>query len=448
MTHANDEGQPVIQIENLSLRFPSAEGSVPAVRELSYAISPGSINGILGESGSGKSVSSLSLANLVSGGIRDADCLEFRGRNLMRMGEAELSSLRGEEIAYIFQNPRESLNPYATIGTQFRQLLRGEQLGKDEMNHRIHRALQEAGLPEAEQILEMHPHQLSGGQNQRVNIAMALLLRADVIIADEPTSAVDSHLRGQILSLLERINREHGTTMLVITHDFAVIRRLCSRVLVMYGGLLVEDGPVEEIMTAPRHPYTRELLQCSASLESAAGSLTPAESSAKRVYSLKGTPPRPGDYGDHCPFVPRCRYARDICSSALPGMQETGNGGHGFRCIHSQIPAPALGTETLNPAHHRAVASAPAEAAGSAGLPSAGAPAASEAHSPSASGLDRREPVLEARGISKHFLIQTNPFRPPGRIDALKDVNLRLYKGEVLGLVGEAAAGNQPWEAF
>ncbi|AHC16277.1 ABC transporter ATP-binding protein [Salinispira pacifica] len=292
MTDQHDVQQPVIQMKNLSVRFPAPGGSITAVRNLSYTLSPGSISGILGESGSGKSVSSRSLADLAAGGTRQAESLRYRGKDLMNMQEDELGRIRGNEIAYIFQNPRESLNPYTSIGTQFRQLLRtssrqsfsesfrqsfrhssrGAGRAEEAREEQIHRALEEAGLPETERILQMFPHQLSGGQNQRVNIAMALLLRADVIIADEPTSAVDSHLRGQILSLLERINREHGTTILIITHDFAVIRRLCSRVLVMYGGLLVEDGPVEEIMSIPRHPYTRELLQCSASLESASES--------------------------------------------------------------------------------------------------------------------------------------------------------------------------------
>lgn len=312
---------PMLDIKNLKVAYRNAEGWLEVVRGIDICLENGEIVAMLGESGAGKTASALSIAMLIdpADGHVASERHMFDGRSVSEMTEKELCNLRGKRVAYVFQNAVEALSPNKRIREQFKEGFDIHKIPYSEGD--IRNILTEVGLDEHDVILGMFPHQLSGGQAQRVMIAMAVSLKPDMIIADEPTSAVDASLKGRILDLLRQINTNHGISMLVITHDFDVARELCHRVIVLYGGLEMETCSVEELMTAPMHPYSAELMTCVESINA----------SDKRLHTLEGTTLNPVDFKDVCPFVQRCAFHQPECETGIPEITEYGT--RAVRCL-------------------------------------------------------------------------------------------------------------------
>ncbi|MDX1358230.1 MAG: ABC transporter ATP-binding protein [Clostridia bacterium] len=308
--------EKLLNVNNLTVSMRSGNSSLKIIRGFELNLSKGEIVGILGESGSGKTVSSNMIARIYDAddGTIDSGSILFLGDDIRLMGEDDLSDIRGKRISYIFQNPSQSLNPYKKAGHQLEELLKVHKIESSKKT--ILNAMREVGLEKPELVYDMYPFQLSGGQNQRIMICQCILMKPDLLIADEPTSSIDAMLRKKILDLLIGMNKKYGTSIIFITHDFDVARYLCSRLVIMYGGLVVEEGGIDNILSNPMHPYTEELIKCSESLDS----------SEKVLYSLEGRPPAPMEFKDECPFIDRCRYKEESCAEAIPELMEIDKG--------------------------------------------------------------------------------------------------------------------------
>lgn len=299
----------LLKLENLSVTF----GNFRAVDQISYSVNEGEVLGIVGESGSGKSVSSLSLMGLIDyPGKVSADELTFMGQDLLSMPEAQRRKITGSDIAMIFQDPMTSLNPCFTVGYQIIEALKTHQGGtKKELKNRAIELLTLVGIPAPETRLSAYPHQLSGGMSQRVMIAIAIACNPKLLIADEPTTALDVTIQAQIIDLLIDLQEQKQMGLVLITHDLALVAEVAHRVIVMYAGQIVESGPASEVFSAPQHPYTQALL---ASLpESAAGKA--------RLEALPGVVPGQYDRPKGCLLSPRCPYATDHCRNVEPASQ-------------------------------------------------------------------------------------------------------------------------------
>ncbi|MDF2546405.1 MAG: hypothetical protein K0R93_1303 [Anaerosolibacter sp.] len=318
------EDRKLLQIKDLKISFAYGQNRIQVVREIDLDVYQGEIVGILGESGSGKTVSSTAILGLVSDGDGriDGGEIRFKDQDLLKLPERALESIRGKEIAYIFQDPVASLNPYRKVGKQIQEAVKvhGIKVEKEE----ILKTMEEIGLADAKLIYDMYPFQLSGGQCQRLNIAMAVICKPKLMIADEPTSAIDASLRRKVLNIFRGINEKYGTAIMIITHDFDVARFLCHRVVIMYGGLVMEEGEVRDVLEKPMHPYTVELLKC-------VNSLNVGESS---LYSLEGVPPNPYELKNECPFFERCKQRMDQCNQGIPPMVN-GENNRRVRCIQA-----------------------------------------------------------------------------------------------------------------
>jgi len=311
---------PLLEVNDLRVEFRTDEGTLRAVDGVSFSIEPGATLGIVGESGSGKSVTSLALLGLVPQppGRVTSGSAHFRGRDLLRLSHRELSAIRGNRIAMIFQDPMTSLNPFLTIADQLTEVTRLH-LGhrrRQALDHAVD-MLEQVGIPDPGRRIFEYPHQFSGGMRQRVMIAMALTCKPDVLIADEPTTALDVTIQAQILELIRRLQQSYGTAMILITHDLGVVAQVCDRVNVMYAGRFVEEAPVEQIFKAPRHPYTIGLL---ASLPRIAGP------SIGRLTPIPGQPPHLAHLEPGCAFRPRCSVAIERCALEAPPLIEIGEG--------------------------------------------------------------------------------------------------------------------------
>ncbi len=308
----------LLQVEALQTHFLTEEGEVPAVDHVSFHVDPGEVVGIVGESGCGKSVTSLSIMGLIPtppGQIVGGDIL-FKERNLVKLSEKAMRKIRGNEIAMIFQEPMTSLDPLFTIGNQMREsLYLHQKMSKKVANKKVIELLQLVGLARAEEVIHEYPHQLSGGMRQRVMIAMAMLCEPDLLIADEPTTALDVTIQAQILDLMRTLNEEKNTAILLITHDLAVVAEMCDRMIVMYAGQVVEQGTVREVLKDPTHPYTKGLIK----------SIPRMDKKNQALYSIKGTVPRPKKDRIGCRFAPRCDYAFERCFGESPGLYELDN---------------------------------------------------------------------------------------------------------------------------
>jgi peptide/nickel transport system ATP-binding protein len=299
---------PLLDVRDLRVTFRTRRGRLTAVDGVSFTVEPGEVLGVVGESGSGKSVSMLSTLGL----IRDPNAgvtgtARFRGRDLLAAGERELRAIRGRDIAVIFQDPMTSLTPVYTIGWHIAEQIRAhEEVSRSEAEQRAVRLLAEVGIPNAADRVHAYPHQFSGGMRQRAIIAMALACNPALLIADEPTTALDVTTQAQILELMRRLRADHGSAIVIITHDMAVVSEIADRVLVLYGGRVVEQGPKTEVFRRPRHPYTWGLL----------GSV-PRVTGAKvrRLPSIPGTPVSPLDLPAGCAFAPRCRFRHVACDT-------------------------------------------------------------------------------------------------------------------------------------
>ncbi|MCB9422392.1 MAG: ABC transporter ATP-binding protein [Ardenticatenaceae bacterium] len=307
----------LLEVKELQTEFYTREGVVQAVNGISYALAEGEILSIVGESGSGKSVSVLSLMGLVRqppGRVRGEAW--FNGRNLLQLSAAESRKIRGKEIAMIFQDPMTSLNPVLTIGEQVGEALK-QHLGMDEAQarKRTTELLELVGIPMAADRLDQYPHQFSGGMRQRVMIAMGLACNPRLLIADEPTTALDVTIQAQIVALVKRLQAEIGMAVIWITHDLGVVAGLAEKVIVMYAGSIAEMAPVDDLYEAPRHPYTLGLL----------GSLPRLDAEThEELASIDGMPPDLTQMPPGCPFAPRCPYVIDKCRAEKPILKPVG----------------------------------------------------------------------------------------------------------------------------
>jgi len=316
--------QPVLEIANLQTHFITDRGQIPAVDGVTISVHKGEVLGIVGESGCGKSVTSLSIMRLVPHppGKIVGGSIKFKGEDLVTASEKRMREIRGNEIAMIFQEPMTSLNPVYTIGNQIAEsILLHTNATKKEARQRSIEMLKKVGIPRAESIVDEYPHQLSGGMRQRVMIAMAMACNPDLLIADEPTTALDVTIQAQILDLMRQLNQESGTAILLITHDLGVVAEMCHRVVVMYAGNVVEEGDVRTILKHPKHPYTVGLLH----------SIPKLGESKDRLYSIPGNVPIPGSLTAGCRFAPRCEHATDKCRAEMPELKEVG-ANHYARC--------------------------------------------------------------------------------------------------------------------
>ncbi len=321
----------LLEIEDLSIAFDTRQGRVTAVDGLSLSLEPGETLGLVGESGSGKSLTSLAILGLLpSNATSQAKRLAFDRRELSQMSAEERRSLRGGNIAMIFQDPMTSLNPSFTVGFQLKEVLRLHADGPRKQRHRQSiEILERVGISDAESRLEAFPHQLSGGMCQRVMIAMAMASRPRLLIADEPTTALDVTIQAQILSLLSELQREEKMAMILITHDIAIVSENSDRIAVMYAGEIVETGSTEDVLREPRHPYTAGLLNC---LPANVKHLAPKE----RLPTLSGLVPSLAHRPKGCQFHPRCKAALAHCRESSP--LSTIDGGRQFRCHYPQPP--------------------------------------------------------------------------------------------------------------
>ena len=307
----------VLEVHGLSVRFATPEGEVAAVSDLSFAIEEGESVGVVGESGSGKTQLFLSIMGLLANNGSSAGSARFRGQELLGLPTRQLNEIRGVKLAMIFQDPMTSLNPYLRISRQMTEVLI-EHRGMSEAGARAAslRLLDQVGIPDARRRFDLYPHEFSGGMRQRVMIAIALLCQPDLLIADEPTTALDVTVQAQILELLQRLRRELGMAIVLITHDLGVVAGLCERVQVMYAGTVVETGSARPIFASPRHPYTLGLLQSVPRLDTGRRA---------ELTAIPGQPPNLQALPEGCAFRDRCRYAFERCL-ARPELLGFGGG--------------------------------------------------------------------------------------------------------------------------
>jgi oligopeptide transport system ATP-binding protein len=310
----------------MHVRFWTRRGTVYAVNGISFDIAPGETLGIVGESGCGKSVTSLSILGLLSrNGRIESGKAVFEGRDLVRQSDRALRAVRGKEIAMIFQDPMTSLNPVLTIGRQIREALETHfGMGRKEAEQTAAEALDRVGIPSAKARIKDYPHQFSGGMRQRAMIAMALACKPKLLIADEPTTALDVTIQAQILELLRALVAEENAALILITHDLGVVAGMCERVNVMYAGMFVETGSAEQLFGSPRHPYTLGLLQSVPRLDAARRS---------RLQPIEGAPPNMLHAPSACPFQPRCRFEIDLSRREVPQLLEV-EPGHRVACFN------------------------------------------------------------------------------------------------------------------
>jgi oligopeptide/dipeptide ABC transporter ATP-binding protein len=318
--------EPLLSLEDLRVQFSTARGTVYAVNGVSFDIAPGETLGLVGESGCGKSVTSLALLGILArnGRVSSGRAL-FEGRDLLRLKDSELRGIRGREIAMVFQDPMTSLNPVLTIGRQIREVLQTHfGLGKDEAVRKAGELLERVGIPSADLRLKDYPHQFSGGMRQRAMIAMALACEPKLLIADEPTTALDVTIQAQILDLLRELVAERNTALILITHDLGVVAGMCERVHVMYGGLIMEAGSADQLFSRPRHPYTLGLLESVPRLD--------AKRKAK-LHPIEGQPRDMLTPPHACPFQPRCSYEVEQSRLEVPRLLEV-EPGHWVACFN------------------------------------------------------------------------------------------------------------------
>jgi peptide/nickel transport system ATP-binding protein len=295
----------ILRVEDLCVRV----GSVEAVRGLTFGLAQGQRVGLIGESGSGKTLTALAIMGLLPDGLSASGRVVFQGQDLLALSEAQLCRLRGDRLAMIFQEPMTALNPVRSVGDQVAEPLRlHRRLGRRQAEAEAHQLLARVHMPDPVDRARAYPHQLSGGQRQRAMIAMAMACSPDLLIADEPTTALDVTVQAQILGLLGELVQEGGATLLLITHDLPVVSNVCERVLVMYGGHLVEEGMTEMVFSRPRHPYTRALLDA----------IPTWDGEERKLPTIRGSVPGLGQFPPGCPFRNRCPRADEVCEQMPP----------------------------------------------------------------------------------------------------------------------------------
>ncbi len=337
--------QTLLEVKNLKVTFKTDDGLVRAVNDVSFTLHEGETLGIVGESGSGKSVTSLSIMRLLPSPpskIDSSSQIIFKGRDLLKLKDEDMRKIRGKEIAMIFQDPMTSLNPVLTIGKQITESLKLHlKMSDQQAKKRAVELLKLVGIPSAEKRLSDYPHQFSGGMRQRVMIAMAISCDPKLLIADEPTTALDVTIQAQILDLLKRLRRELGTAIMLITHDLGVVAGMCDRIQVMYAGQIVEATEAKRLYANPRMPYTIGLLNSIPRLD---------EKRQERLIPIPGLPPDMVTLPPGCPFEPRCVYRQPVvCQSKHPELREVEEG-HRVAClfdITKDTPIPSVSSETV-----------------------------------------------------------------------------------------------------
>jgi len=316
----------LMQVENLKTRFYTEDGVVHAVNGISYTLDEGEILGVVGESGCGKSVHALSIMRLIPQppGKIEEGTVWFAGRDLLTLDEHEMQKVRGADIAMVFQDPMTSLNPVYTVGSQIAEAIRLHTgMNKKQARERTAELLNLVGIPSPRQRMDDYPHQFSGGMRQRAMIAMALSCNPKLLIADEPTTALDVTIQAQIVDLVKRLQEQLSMAVMWITHDLGVVARLAQTVNVMYAGYIIERGQVKDIYKRARHPYTLGLLGSLPRLDEAPGT---------KLISIRGAPPDLINLPPGCPFVPRCDYKVDLCHEAMPPLEATDSDKHIVAC--------------------------------------------------------------------------------------------------------------------
>jgi peptide/nickel transport system ATP-binding protein len=402
----------VLEVRDLHVSFPSESGSVRAVRGVSYALAPGEVLGIVGESGSGKSVSSLAVMGLLPSSADIRGSVLFQGKELLGLGDREFSGLRGEGISMVFQDPLSALTPVYTVGDQIAEAIRiHRDVGKGEAGRRAVKLLELVGIPNAKERSRGFPHEFSGGMRQRVMIAMAIANDPDVIIADEPTTALDVTVQAQILEVLKTAQEATGAAIVMITHDLGVIAGFADRVMVMYAGRPVETGTVDDIFYRPRMPYTLGLL----------GSLPRLDQAERQPLTpVEGSPPSLVELPPGCPFAPRCPMKLGVCLELEPELDPTRHPGHRAACHrHPEIEEQGLGATDIFTA---TVAGEP--------------PVARRARA-------ERAAMLEVEGLVRRFPLTRGAVfrRTVGTVHAVDGISFDVREGETLGLVGESGCG-------
>ena len=307
---------PLLEVSHLRVEFPSRRGTLLALDDISFSIAPGEVLGVVGESGAGKSLTGSAIIGLLDppGRIAGGE-IRLAGQRIDNLPYEQMRAIRGRKIGAIFQDPLTSLNPLYTIGRQLIETIRTHlPLSEDQARDRAIKLLQETGIPAAEQRIEQYPHQFSGGMRQRVVIALALAAEPQLIVADEPTTALDVSIQAQIISLIRRLCKEHGTAVMLVTHDMGVIAETCDRVAVMYAGRIVEVGPVADVIHRPSHPYTVGLM----------GSIPAMDEDRERLLQIDGAMPRLNAIPTGCAFNPRCPQVFDRCRTERPDLIDAG----------------------------------------------------------------------------------------------------------------------------
>ena len=307
---------PLLEVKHLRVEFPSRRGTLLALDDISFSIAPGEVRGVVGESGAGKSLTGSAIIGLLDppGRIAGGE-VSLAGQRIDNLPYEQMRAIRGRRIGAIFQDPLTSLNPLYTIGRQLIETIRTHlPLNEEQARARAIKLLQDTGIPAAEQRIDQYPHQFSGGMRQRVVIALALAAEPQLIVADEPTTALDVSIQAQIISLIRRLCKEHGTAVMLVTHDMGVIAETCDRVAVMYAGRIVEVGPVAEVIHRPSHPYTVGLM----------GSIPAMDEDRERLLQIDGAMPRLNAIPTGCAFNPRCPQVFDRCRKERPDLIDAG----------------------------------------------------------------------------------------------------------------------------
>ncbi len=316
------QNQHLLDVKNLKTYFYTRSGVVKAVDDVSFSIGEGEILGVVGESGSGKSVTALSIMRLIAmpGKILQASEITFQGDNILDLTDEELHQLRGGRVSMIFQDPMTSLNPVFTVGFQISETIKTHlKLNSKDAGIRTLEMMQKVGIPDASRRLKSYPHEFSGGMRQRVMIAIALACNPQLLIADEPTTALDVTIQAQILELMKALSREFQTAVMLITHDLGVVAGMCQRVVVMYAGRVMEQAPTRQLFAQPAHPYTQALLQSIPRLD---------QTKQQRLAPIKGQPPDLINLPPGCPFAPRCPKVQPRCSVETPKLEMVAENQH------------------------------------------------------------------------------------------------------------------------